>query len=191
MSAIDSITEGERALIVAVRNTLRLPIVDGGAGYSDAQCDIEPDEMAPATVGEVYVVVMCGGYQPGPRHRSSGGINDTVYGIDITVIKRIAQVPRDRHGSAYINNLSALSPEIGKVYNALDWNYDLITAANVLITANTGSVEGFMEPLKFSGIEKRPRIVGGDVLGSDAKSKAVGLARMISFHGARRMTHKA
>ena len=180
----------EKSLLTAVRNRLRLAVLAGGAGYADNECEVEFDELAPATVGHVYVAVMPGGWAPGPRHKTCGGINDLVYGVDVLVVKRVTHIPRDRKRDVFLNNLDALTEEIDKIYSAIDFSYPLLNAANALILAATGSSEGFMEPLNFAGVDKRPREVNPELFNDVPGKTKAGMARTIMFHGARRMTHK-
>lgn len=175
---------GEKNLLLAVRNRLR-----SVNSWTHAQCEIELDEAAPATTGDLYAIVMPGGWRPGPRHNTSGGVNDLVYSVDVAVAKRIANVPRDRMRDVFLNNLGNLSEELDLVYQAIDWKYEVNDAANALILAETESTEGFIEPLRFASIERRPRIVGGEIFAAKGGASA-GMVRVISFTGARRITYK-
>jgi len=174
----------EKSLLLAVQERLR-----SVCAYTEAQCQIEYDEQAPAVTGDTYIIVMTGGWSPGPRHRTSGGVNDLLYAIDVGVVKRVTSVPRDRLRNVFFRNISALTAEVDKIYEAIDFNYDLLNAANSLITDETGSTNGFMEPLKFTGMDRRPRLVPGDLFASPG-SEAAGLMRVINFGGARRITTK-
>jgi hypothetical protein len=175
----------ERALLLAVRDTLR----DSPYSFAETECEIEFDEMTPATVGQHYLAVMPGGWRPGPRHDSCGGVNDLVYGVDVLVIKRITNVPRDRRRNVFIDQLGSLDALIDKVYQAVDFKYGLLDTANGTIAVETGSLEGFVEPLKFSYVDKRPRLAPAELF-SGAKDNAAGMMRLVSFTGARRLTHK-
>lgn len=68
-----SVLTAEKNLLLAVRNTLRTLLT-----LTDVECEVELDEMAPATVGERYFAIMPGGYRPGPMHESSGGVRDLI-----------------------------------------------------------------------------------------------------------------
>lgn len=179
-------TGAERALLLAVRDALR---GDSPKPYTLDQCNVEFDEMAPATVGQLYVAVMPGGWRPGPHHNSCGGINDLMYGVDVLVIKRIGNVPRDRLRDTFLANLSSLDAEIDKIYPLIDFNYDVLAAANQTIAEETGSTEGFYEPLKFAGVDKRPRVAPSELFNGREDTRS-GLIRTIFFHSARRTTHK-
>jgi len=174
----------EKNLLIAVRNAIR-----AAGSFSDAECEIEYDELAPATTGDKYIIVMPAGWRPGPRHQSCGGINDLLYAVDVMVARRISNVPRDRRREQFLWNLQALTAIMDVVFGAVDFQYGLINAANALITTDTTSTEGFIEPLRFTGMDSRPRVVGGDLFGG-TDDTAAGLARTIHFGNARRITHK-
>jgi hypothetical protein len=174
----------EKSLLLAVRDRLRTV-----CGYTEQQCQIEYDEQAPAVTGDTYIIVMTGGWSPGPRHRTSGGVNDLLYAIDIGVVKRVTSVPRDRLRNVFFRNISALTEEVDKIYEAIDFDYALLDAANTLIVEETESTHGFIEPLKFTSMDRRPRLVPGELFAATT-SEAAGLMRVISFGGARRITTK-
>lgn len=183
----------ETALLLGVLTVLRMPLDKSGGGFSAHECDIEADEMAPATVGDLYVAVIPGGWRPGPRHNSAGGVWDIIYGVDVLVIKRTGAVPRDRNrelviGSDYLGNLASLNHDVDRVFHAIDFDlgYTVNNTANRLITDKTGSTEGFVEPLKFKGVDKKPRIANAELFGGTG-GKA-GLVRGIYFDGARRIS---
>ena len=177
----------EKNLLLATRNTLRTAIANGGAGYSHAQCNIEPEDQAPAVAGDTYVIVGPMGWQPGPRHGSSGGCRDLIYSVGIFVAKRITSVPRDRQRDAFALRAGALNDEIDKCFAAIDWNQTLIAAANALILEEAGSAEIFIHPLVFAGMDAKPRILPGEFFGAGNES-AAGLGRLVRFGGARRIT---
>ena len=186
----------ETALLLAVLAVLRMPLDKSGGGFAARECDIEADEMAPGNVGDLYVAVMPGGWRPGPRHNTSGGVWDIIYGVDVLVIKRIGAVPRDRTresliGSQYMGNLTSLNADLDRVFNAIDFDkgYTVNNTANRLITQETKSTAGFIEPLKFKGVDKKPRIANAEIFGGTG-TKA-GLIRGIYFDGARRVVTRA
>lgn len=184
----------EKNLLLATRNRLRLPIIaaapsTGGAGFSEEECEVEYDEMTPATAGKLYCAVMPGGWKPGPRHNTSGGVNDLLYGVDILIAVRIGNVPRDRLRNVFINNLGALDEELDKIFPVVDFNEKLRVDANTLITIENGSTEGFSENLRFVGTDQKPRLAPAEMFGS-ANNPSAGLMRVLHFHGARRITVK-
>lgn len=179
----------EKALLLAVRDRLRTAIADGGAGYTDQECQVEMNEMVPAIAGQTYVIVTSGGWQTGPRHRTSGGIADLIYGVDVIIVKRATHVPRDRWRDVFVQNLDSLTTEIDKIFQAIDWQYDVINAANATISKETGSTEGFIRPLIFASIDRRPREAPAALFAATGGQTA-GLVRLMSFHGAQRITSK-
>lgn len=172
----------EKHLLVAVRDRLRTE-----CSYAPEQCEIEFDEEWPAIVGDRYVAVLPAGWGPGPRNSTSGGVSDRVYSVDVAVVLRIRHVPRDRRRDVFLNNVANLDDELERIHNAIDWQYAVNTTANALILADSASAEGFIEPLRFAGVTRKPRLVGPDAFASK-ETQAAGLARTISFGGARRIT---
>jgi len=175
---VEYTSSAEKCLLVAVRDRLR-------EVFQDTEVQIEFDEMAPATVGNRYMIVLPGGYVPGPRHVSSGTIRDLVFGVDVLIAKRARHVPRDRTRDLYLLNLGSLASDCEAVVAAIDWRYEVMNAANVTILAELGSSEGFEEPLKVAGIDSRPREAPPGLFGA-AGQQAAGLMRTVHFHGARR-----
>lgn len=175
----------EKNLLLAVRDRLRTT-----CQYQPEVCQIEFDEMAPATTGNLYVAVMPGGWRPGRAHNTSGGVHDLVYGVDVAVMRRIAHVPRDRLRDVFIGHLGGLDEELDKVHLAVDFSYDVNNAANALINLETGSTQGFIEPLKFVSVDRRPRLAPESVFAATRGEQPIGMMRVISFFGARRITYR-
>ena len=175
-------------LMLAVRDQLRREVP-----LADSECEIELDEGAlPATIGKVYVVVAPSGWQPGPCHNASGGVNDLLYGIKVMAIARRPEVPRDRRrdaitGSQFLDSLGSLDDLIDQIFETVDYRYDVINAANTAIQEEINSDEGFIEPLRFAGMED-PKPLSGESFGS--RSPWAGMISTLHFHGARRITTK-
>lgn len=175
----------EKNLLLAVRNALR-----NAGPYTEAQCEIEFDEQGPAIAGETYVVVTTGGWQPGPRHQTSGGISDLIYSVNVGVVKKAGDTPRDRRRNIFFRNLSSLTAEIDKVFTAIDFSYTVMNAANALIFAETASVHGFIRPLTMQSMDRQPRVVPGEFFAGTPGEQVAGLMRTITFGGCRRLTEK-
>lgn len=183
----------EKSLLLAVRNRLRAAIVDGGAGFADAECEVENDVTVPATVGHRYVCVTANGWQPGPHHAKSGGVNDLVYSLEVTVVRRAAHIAKDRKRGAFIANLGNLADEMDLIFNAIDWKDAVTIAAEALIAAGgvtVGSGQGFVHPLVFAGMDPKPRPASSEVFSASNDPQA-GLMRTIRFSNARRLTVKS
>lgn len=175
----------EKNLMLAVRDALRV-----AGPYTESECQIEMDEQAPATTGATYIVVTTGGWQPGPRHQTAGGVNDLIYAVNVGVVKRAGATPRDRRRNLFFGNLSSLNAEIDKVFTAIDFNYNVMNAANALILTETGSTNGFIRPLTFHGMDRQPRVVPAEFFAGSPGENAAAMMRTISFGGARRITLK-
>lgn len=176
----------EKYLLLAVRNQIR-----SVCGYTEKECAIELDEMAPATVGQVYVAVTPGGCRPGQRHMTCGGVHDLTWNVNAFIVRRIRNVPRDRLRDTFLENLDCLDEEIDKIIEAIDWQYDVINSATTSL-ADAGLTPGFIEPLKFQGLDDKPRMANPDLFaGAQQQGGSVpcGMVRAIRFGGARRITY--
>lgn len=171
----------EQALLLAVRDRLRAQ-----CSYSDDECNVEFDEEVPAVAGNRYILVLPGGVRAGEHHATSGGVTDVVYGVDVVVIARVRHVPRDRTRNAFFTQYGSIQAEIDKIIAQVDWSYAINDAASAKIEDDNGSTYQFVEPLKFESLERRPRLVSGDMFAGTGER--AGLARTISFGGARRLT---
>jgi hypothetical protein len=174
----------EKALLLAARDQLR-----SVGGYKEHECDIELDDMAPAIVGETYVLVTTGGITPGKYQNTAGTVADLLYAVDVTVVKRAKHVPRDRQRNVFLDNLSGFDAEFAKVFSALDWSYAVNAAANELLLQEAAVEERFVEPLRFASMDRKPRPANPDFFAASG-NQAAGLMRTISFGGARRITIK-
>lgn len=175
----------EKNLLLGIRNRLRTATGSGGAGLSNAECDVEYDAMAPATVGHRYVAVTPGTWGRGQRHLSSGGVYDFSYSVNLVVVVRANHIPRDRTRDVFIGNLGALDELCDLCVRAVDFNYALQVAVNSLIAADTGSsTEGFIHPPVFQSATK-PQEVHAEFFGGS--SVKAGLMRTLTFADARRV----
>jgi len=172
----------EVALLEAVRDRLRTEL-----SLDEQECNIEFDEQVPAhAVRHKYIVVMPGGISKGAAH-DGGHVIDEIIGVDVTVIIRATDKPRDRRRDIFLRNLSNLNEWCEKIRGQLDFNYTLLTAANTIINGDSNSTEGFVEPLRFAGMDPRARKVSGEVFDSAPTEPNAGLARTVRFSGARRI----
>lgn len=175
-------SDTETALLLGVRDRIR-----EACGYSEAQCECEFDEMAPASVGDVYVVVMPGGWQPGPRN-NGGGILDELIDVEVEVILRSGQFPKDRSRGLFMDTLTGLNTRLQQINTlAGHLNYAVLDLAKLHLVDST---QGFVEPLKFGGIERKPREVPPEIFSATAGSQPAGLARRLTLVGARRIQNR-
>ncbi len=166
------------ALIQAVRDELRATL-----SLNDSQCDIEMDDQVPANVGDLYLTVIPGDVSAGPRHRSSGGVKDKIYAVDVDIILRATAIPRDRRRSLITENLVGLNALAERVENAIDFVYGVNTRAATYLPT---SEAGFVEPLSFLS-KGRPREVSTDVFAAVPGKHAAGIGCTVCFGLARRM----
>lgn len=174
----------ETALLVAVRDQIREI-----CGYKPHECNIEYDEVPPAIAGEVYVVVMPGGWQPGENNAKGGGVLDEIYSVDVSVIMRATRIPRDKTRDLYLDLLDGLNVRVKAIRAAVHFNLEVMAAANENL--EDSSALPFIETLKFSGMDRRPRLVGAEVFGDKPGERRAGLARTINFSGARRIQYSS
>ncbi len=177
----------EKHLLAAVRDRIRAQ-----CGYKDEECQIELDEMAPATVGQVYVAVTPGGCRTGNVHATCGGVRDLLLSVNAFVIRRIRNVPRDRLRNVFAENLGCLDDDIDKIIEAVDWRYEVVNAANAALTLE-GLEPGFLEkPLIFTGLDDKPRLANPDLFAGaqqNTGSVTAGMVRAIRFGNARHLTY--
>lgn len=173
----------ETALLNAVRDVIRQR-----CNYRDHECEVEFDELAPANVGEVYLAVQPGGFRPGPTNASSGGVLDELYDVEVTVAIRCAKVPRDRQREVFAKNLEGLNSRLRAIVAAVgNFSYEVLNLANAEIVNTQNSNEGFIEPLKFGGVDSKPRMIGPDFFAAVGNDQRAGMARTVRLVGARRI----
>lgn len=173
--------DSETALLTAVLDALMTTL-----GYTESQCNIEFDEIPPASVGDYYVAVMPGGSRPGPRNNTCGGILDEYVDIDIAVIQRAPRLPRDRSRQILITALQGINAQHRQILAAFgQFNYTVLNAANELL----GNADGFVEALYWAGNEPKARIVSGEYFKGQVEEEFAGLVRIAHYRGARRIQH--
>jgi len=177
-------TGGETALLRAVRTRLQAALT--GSAY---EVNIEIDEQGPATAAQKYVAIVPGGFSPGSYHNPSGGIYDFKYAVDVFVVMRITNVPRDRERDAFMFFLESVSSICEAVIVALDYRYDVTDTANVLLAAEQPGTLGFIHPLVLRDIDPKPRVVPAEVFGAGKETRA-GMSRRISFGNAHRVVYR-
>ena len=180
----------ESALLRAVVTEIRAH--NSSATYLARQVEYEIDELAPATVGDLYIMVIPAGVEAGPTHNTSGGVRDRLHNVDVAIALRAPKKPRDRRHE-YLTDFRGTT-SVGAQFAGHDMNINeqidfqniVMTTANALILAESGSSEGFIETLKFAGlgpIHDAP----GEVFAGMPGESAAALIRTIRFRGARRI----
>jgi len=171
----------EEALLIAVRDRIR-----EFCNYGIDECDVQPDEYAPNNVGECYVAVMPGEISAGPRHESSGGVIDEIYSVNVLVIARAASVPLDRRSGQFLTNVSGMAERCRKIRAAIDFSYEVTTAADGLMVDVT---KRFCAPLKWRNTSRQDHADAEIFNTAVYKGKqAGGVKRTLNFGGARLVT---
>lgn len=180
--------DGEVFLLEAVRDALRAKL-----DLSEHQCQCEYDELIPAIAGHLYVAVIPGGVQPGPTHQSSSGVIDAIHSVQVTVLRRITTA-RDRYSAAFFEQLHGINRALSDVIAAIDWQMDVLTAANHKLWERDSAAEPFIELLRVSSIDSRATVVnanaiGGSTSGQSSTSTGAAVKRSVLFAGCRRIQH--
>ncbi len=165
--------------------------------YLARQVEVEIDEFAPATVGDIYIMVLPGGVEAGPTHNTSGGVIDKLYGVDVAIAIRSPPKPRDRRRELLTGFRGTTGLTVGFEYHQLnielqlDFNYTLLATANAFITVESpvGQRQGFQEPLKFAGVGPI-REAPAEVFAGTPGDTPAALIRTIRFRGARRIENR-
>lgn len=190
----------QRCLLLAVRDRLRQSPTDGGLGLPAAFCEVMFDgQPPPSMAGEYWVSV----------HEGPCSVEDVeglseIIGVNVTVTVRTGKVPQDRMG---INALvgptgQSLDELLEKIKAALhkdpgprsatdDSEYPVLALANAYIDRFLGASNAFVEPLVLQDLgrsePKGPDWFSCDYDGSDGRLPPVGLARTLTFGGAKRV----
>jgi hypothetical protein len=179
----------EIALLQAVRDTIQSSL-----NIDQSKCECEIDELPPAGAGEFYVSVMPGGIRPGPNNNQGGGVIDEIYSVDCCVIVRIPKEPADRYRN-FIINMALLNKPIAKVKAAIHFQVPVLTLANTYLQAEFPGINlgtnGFIEMLKFAGVDPRPQVVSGEFFKGINSEPRAGLKRTVRFSGMRRIQYQS
>lgn len=175
----------ESALVRAVRDRIR-----AHSDFADHQVRVELDEFAPPVTGNLYVMVLSAGEEAGPRHNPNQGASDKLYHVDVTVCLRATHRPRDRQREMFVGLTKSFETYKVAIENQIDFRYEVNDAADAYILAETGSSEGFIEPLKFASVSPFRRAPASLFLAAEGETVAAVL-RPIHFRGARRIVTRS
>jgi hypothetical protein len=179
-----SIDALQRAVLQQLRASLEL---------SDADSDIVLEGMPHPSAGEQFVGVWEGAWDVDPRGSNRGAYLFEIYGINVTVTRRIGFSPLDRIApEVLIKQKKGLNAACRSILIAVHMNYlQILDIANIDIEQEQGiPIEGFVEPLRFQSAG-RAELKGPDWFSASAELDAegygmVGLARTMAFGGAKR-----
>lgn len=178
------------ALLEATRDTLRVSL-----GLPDHQCKVSQDAQPDATIGKLFCSVYPTNWNPGGPEVMMG--IDETYGIAAGLTFPITHFPADRTENLYLNVLYGVEATARKVVVALHQNWDVIAAANLLITSraqalgNIDPVNKIVEPLRWLSSDPQPIPKTGDWIYSAKADTVCAWLVNIYFGQARRLQSTA
>lgn len=180
--------DAEVCVLEGVRDVLRKKL-----SLADHQCDCEFDEQVPSIAADVYFAVIGAGVEPGPTHNPSGGVRDFLHSVQVLVIQR-KFVARDQRRSIFLQKLTGLNAELGRVIAAIDWQMDLLSYINALLYRDNPTAEPFIEMLRFTRMDPKPRMVNSELFaaanqGGKGTTPYVAMTRSVYFGRLRRIDY--
>lgn len=180
------------SLLTAVRDTLIAygnanPLTgDNTAWVDNRSVSVEETEYPPPEASgfrDFYCVIHPGSWTAGDLQDTNPGL-DEVFGFNVTVGKKVGTRPVTKlYEAAYTDN-QALYKRIRQVISAINWNYAILTAANLTLSG-----KGFTEPPVWRRTESPFRISDGSwIIGASEKAVAENLLLIatIEFGNVRR-----
>lgn len=181
----------EDAMLEAVRDRIRAGITVSGTTLDNGQIEIEYDEEPPASVQDVYIMIIPAGATKGPAQTTiKGTAYDKLWSVKVVVVLK-ADRPRDRMRDLYALVNSSLNQWIGAIEDLIHGDYTTMNAANTILTTKEPGIDGFHEPLEFERYEGPtgvdPSYFDQTNFGRMASKGAVaGIKKAIVFGGMRR-----
>lgn len=181
--------ETESALLQACQEAIIQKL-----SYDHTELSQEPDEQATADTGSVRVVLMPENQTIGPTHEGDQARWDIYFAIKITVGIRSTDTSRDRERELLIDtslfaaHARSLNQRLSAIRDVLDgqWFPHMERADEILTDSGDTAANGlFMEPLRMTGIDPKPRRLSGEFF--DATGDHEGWGRSIMFGRARRI----
>lgn len=178
--------DAEVCVLEGVRDVLRRKLV-----LTDNQCDCEFDEQVPSIASNTYFAVIGAGCEPGPTHNPSGGVRDFLHSVQVLVIQRNV-VARDQRRSMFLDRLSGINSELGRVIQAIDWQHDLLSYINALLYRDNPTAQPFVEMLRFIRMDPKPRMVNSELYagmtaGGKGTTPFIAMVRSVYFGRLRRI----
>tara|TARA_B100000949_G_scaffold148547_1_gene130512 strand:+ start:248 stop:790 length:543 start_codon:yes stop_codon:yes gene_type:complete len=168
-------------LLIATRDQLWSAI----SVLDETNCGINPDGQPPPFAGQLYVSVHGTEWTVGGM--VDGGL-DEEFGIACTVTMRAGFTPDDRMGdSLYIKLATGLEDLVRKIIVEIRTSrWIILNAANALMPDD---LDGFVEPLRWLGVNAEPRIVGPEWFHAapDVNNPTSGLSMEVRLDKARRI----
>lgn len=183
-------------LLYAVRDGIR----SASMNYGYAECEIMDDGRPSPRCGNVFVAIHGGTWRP--AYANDRNLYE-LYDFSITLTMRVVGVSIDRIGDQLIARNIALVPlaqrqgfnakiEQLRAYLHMNWNRVVLTgqtpnSANDNLAAwATGTVYGWVEPMRWRGPSTTPKLVGGEWFSSEPDAEDVGVMAEMRFTDAKR-----
>lgn len=183
------------ALMTAIVDRLKLATASGGLAYTVKTCGIAPPNgQPPPSCGPYYVAVHEAMLSDGDSYSTL----EEIYNVNVTVTIRLRGTPYDRIIQEELYNgpksLDTRCRQIAALIHQDTHDHRIINAANAIIDppGPGHAVQGFVEPLKFAGMdtarEVNPSWFWADqAIDANTQIMSVGWAKTIRFTGARRV----
>lgn len=184
------------ALLYAVRDGIRAYSIN----YDQATCELMDDGRPPPRAGNVFVAIH-GGTARSDRDNQLYEL----YGFSVTLTMRVG-IPLDRVGDQLMSRNIERVPlgyrqgfyaklEQLRAYLHMNWQITVKqsqtpnSANDNLAAWLTGTVYGFVEPMRYRGLEAPPRLVGAEWFGADPgeSDQEIGMVATLKFDGAKRV----
>ena len=181
-----AVLASEEALLLAIEYQL----IDSGY-FESHEVGIEYDEMAPNLVGQRYVAISPNVHTVG-EDNGGGAVIDRYLSVDIHVIVRVQEVPKDRLKKQFYVNSKALNTLCSQVEDVIDFKWEVCTRAGVelqTLESSTTAAQGFVEPLKFRS-RLNPVAISSSFFSGTRAEAVTGLSRTIQFEKARRIVSR-
>lgn len=180
------------ALMFAVQDGIRA----AGMGYGVAECGVQDSERPPPVCGAVYVSIHDGE----ARSTADNQLNE-LYSFGVTLTMRVT-ISLDRIGDQLLHRNIARVPlgqrqgfyarcEQLRAFLHMNWRVTVLqnqnppSANDNLASWSTGTVYGFVEPMRYEGMSAS-RLVGGEWFAADPESEDVAVVATLRFGRCRR-----
>lgn len=149
---------------------------------------IQLDGQPNPACGESFYAIHPGEW----RGDSADADLEELFGVSVTVTRRLGQAPLDRWGTdVWAKIVSGMDVICRKIVTAIHKNYAVLNAANAILEGESPLQGGFVEPLQFLNAsalqQKGPDWFNAENLENSHRYANAGFAQTLSFGRARRV----
>jgi len=166
------------SLMQATRDTIRAAFK-----LDELGCEVMPDGRPTPMAGQVFFAV-----HPGGSNNSSDLSVDELFDFSVTLTMRTGVPPYDRIGTNVMLDRNGVLAMARRMAILVGMNYDLMNAANAIITGVASDANGFIRPPVFRSMQYLGA-KGGDWFFADPDEDVSGLAVQVEFRDARRVQY--